>query len=335
MRNKPSKIQHSGDWNRTNILRVKVWCPAFRRRPKSDVKGRFVAQWSGCAKLSWQMKSQETCGWLALVATPIGNMEDITLRALRLLKEADVILAEDTRKTIHLLRHHHIGTPLVSFHAQSSDGKAHAWIEKIKSGQNVALVTDAGSPVISDPGAELSVLARAAGVPFQVIPGVSSVITALLAAQFPISSFRFLGFLPRKGGKRTAHIKAILQSQDTVVIFEAANRVKETLIEFWEAGLKSEVAIARELTKTYEEIIHVMPHEREKLENLRGEVTLVIAPTSLEPDVDQEALAENIRLLLEEGLGTKAISDMLAETHPSLSKSDLYQQVIRVKKEKQ
>ena len=191
---------------------------------------------------------------LFVVATPIGNLEDITLRALRILKEVDLIAAEDTRHTKKLLNKYSISTPLVSFHQHSSDAKAHQIVEKLKTGTQVALVTDAGTPGISDPGGVLVKAAQAADIKIIPVPGPSAITTVLSAAGIPADSFLFMGFLPKKKGRATLWRE--MKGLDVpIVLYESPNRVVKTLQEIVEHLGDREVIIGRELTKIHEEIL--------------------------------------------------------------------------------
>lgn len=191
---------------------------------------------------------------LFVVATPIGNLEDITLRALRILKEVDLIAAEDTRHTKKLLNKYSISTPLVSFHQHSSDAKAHQIVEKLKTGAQVALVTDAGTPGISDPGGVLVKAAQAADIKIIPVPGPSAITAVLSAAGIPADSFLFMGFLPKKKG-RTTLWREMKGLDVPIVLYESPNRVVKTLQEIVEHLGDREVIIGRELTKIHEEIL--------------------------------------------------------------------------------
>lgn len=191
---------------------------------------------------------------LFVVATPIGNLEDITLRALRILKEVDLIAAEDTRQTKKLLNKYSISTPLVSFHQHSSGAKTHRLVEKLKTGTQVALVTDAGTPGIADPGGVLVRAAQAADIKIIPIPGPSAVTAILSAAGVPADSFLFMGFLPKKKG-RTTLWREMKDLDVPIVIYESPNRVRKTLQEIVEHLGNKEIVIGRELTKVHEEIL--------------------------------------------------------------------------------
>ncbi len=222
-----------------------------------------------------------------VIGTPIGNLEDITLRAIRILKEVDVILCEDTRMTSRLLSKYAINTPTQSYHAQSTLSKEDLIIRMIKEGKNLALVSDAGTPGISDPGSKLISIIRAQCTPEEVtvvaVPGPSALISALSIVGLPVSQFTFLGFLPHKKGRETL-FKEIAASERTMVFYESPHRILKTLeslVQFLE-GVEVEVAIARELTKIYEEVVHgtpteVLAHFISHSDKVKGEFVVVVS----------------------------------------------------------
>lgn len=253
-------------------------------------------------------------GRLSVVATPIGCLEDITLRALRVLREADLILAEDTRHTRTLCAKHGISTPLRSFHAHSNDDKVLQIVEELANGAHYALVSDAGTPVVSDPGVYLVSRAAEAGVPIEAIPGPSAVLAALCVAGLPVRRFVFEGFLPRGGGDRSRALDRIAHSEVTVVLFESPHRIHATLEDLErELGSERQIALCRELTKMHEQTIRGAVSEvREELSNpARGEITVVIegkaADAAIE-DVDLDAL---LVAWQREGLSNKEMTQRL------------------------
>lgn len=194
-------------------------------------------------------------GTLYLVATPIGNLEDISLRALRVLGEAAVIAAEDTRHTRKLLSHHGLHARLVSLHEHNERARAPALIERLLAGESIALVSDAGTPGLSDPGTDLVGAAVAAGVPIVPIPGPSAFLAALVASGLPASPVTFLGFLPVASGERRRALDSIRSLQHTLVLFEAPHRLLRTLRDLTQVlGGERRTAVARELTKVHEEV---------------------------------------------------------------------------------
>lgn len=219
-------------------------------------------------------------GILYVVATPIGNLEDITLRALRILKEVDLIACEDSRITKRLLSKYEINTPTISYHQHSSDHKILQIVEKLESGDNIALVTDAGTPGIQDPGGKLVQAAIKKGTTIVPIPGPSAVTTVLSATGIPADQFYFLGFLPKKKGRQTL-FKNVAGLKIPLVIYEAPPRVLRTLRDIQEYLGNREVIIGRELTKKFEEIrrdtvIGLIDHFNNK--KPKGEFVIIILP---------------------------------------------------------
>jgi len=272
-------------------------------------------------------------GALVLVATPIGNLGDLTPRAIEALRAADVIAAEDTRRTRALLTHAGVpaGGRLRAVHAHNEHAQASAIVEEIRGGAHVAYVTDAGMPGISDPGARLVRVCVDAGVPVEVVPGPSAALTGLVLSGLPTERFVFEGFLPRKGKARAERLGEIAHEMRTVVLFEAPNRVRDTLADLVEAcGETRRVAIARELTKMHEEVwrgtaadavAHVETVEP------RGEHVIVVGPApAVAPPIDDE-LATEARALIEQGLSTRVAADELAARW-KVSRRRAYQMVI-------
>lgn len=218
-------------------------------------------------------------GTLYLISTPIGNLEDLTLRARRLLVEVDLIAAEDTRHTQQLLARYEIHTPLTSYHDHNKEEKAPVLIERLRQGQSMALVSDAGTPTISDPGYHLITGCIAAGIPVSPIPGPSAPLAALAASGLPTDAFLFAGFLPRKPGARQKRIEALAPLRETLILFESPHRLLRLLEELQLRLGDRRVAVCRELTKLHEEIIRGRLSEvMEKLKGkiVKGEITLVV-----------------------------------------------------------
>jgi len=219
-------------------------------------------------------------GILYIVSTPIGNLEDITLRALRILKEADLIAAEDTRRTGLLLKHFGIGTSLTSYFQGNEIRKKEFILSKLKQGGRVALVSDAGTPGISDPGFRLIREAIENSIPVIPIPGPSAVITALSVAGLPTDAFLFKGFLPHKAGKRRDLLRQMEEIRETLVFYESPHRVSETLGDIRDILGDREMTLTRELTKVYEEVLRGKVSDllnRVGERKLKGEITLVIS----------------------------------------------------------
>ena len=222
-------------------------------------------------------------GNLYIVATPIGNMEDMTQRAVKTLSEVDVILAEDTRRSGRLLKYFSINTPLISFYEHNEDKKISEVIERLKKGENIAQITDAGTPTISDPGFKLVRECVRNKIKIIPVPGPSSIISALVASGLPTDSFTFLGYLPKKEGKRKIFYdkirKLLYDIKTTVIFFETPHRITKTLAEIEKNFPENNLAVARELTKVNEEIVSGEVKEVvEKLRDrkLKGEITLVL-----------------------------------------------------------
>ncbi|MCA9574656.1 MAG: 16S rRNA (cytidine(1402)-2'-O)-methyltransferase [Polyangiales bacterium] len=272
-------------------------------------------------------------GLLSLVSTPIGNLDDITLRALRVLREADVILAEDTRRTGVLTAHHGIPTRLRSLHAHTADAQLDGIAAELAAGARMALVSDAGTPVVSDPGHALVARAIALGVRVEGIPGPSAVTTAVVVSGLPCDHFRFVGFLPRTGSKRAAALEGIVQDTAASVFFEAPSRVGKTLSELAALALPERRAAAcRELTKLHEEVRRGTLSELAAYfeESARGEFTVVVegAPRDAAPDSTDD-LEARAAALLADGMSVKTVAKALAAT-TSLSRTAAYDLALRV-----
>ena len=223
-----------------------------------------------------------TAGTLYVVATPIGNLEDLTLRALRVLKEVELVACEDTRRTRGLLSHFDIHVPVTSYFAHNQLTKGEALLRVLREGKSVALVTDAGTPGISDPGFLLVRAAREAGIAVVPVPGPSAVIAALSAAGVPADRFVFDGFLPVKPGRRLHRLEALRALEMTVVCYESPHRILASLEAITQVFGAAEIVVARELTKQFEEIVRgtaAALRERFAAATVRGEFTLVIPYT--------------------------------------------------------
>src|SRR5258705_4968754 len=221
-----------------------------------------------------------TPGTLYLVATPIGNFEDITLRALRTLKECDVIAAEDTRRTGQLLRRFGISKPLLSYFQFNEARRSEDIIERLRRGEKVALVTDAGSPGISDPGERVVTAALQAGLRVEAIPGPCALIAALTASGLPTEEFHFIGFLPHKSGQRRKQLEALRAFAGTLVLYESPYRIEKLLGELNEVFPERQVVLARELTKKFEEFLRGKPAELLEIKqrrSLKGEFVVLVA----------------------------------------------------------
>jgi 16S rRNA (cytidine1402-2'-O)-methyltransferase len=284
---------------------------------------------------------------LYLVATPIGNLGDITLRALDVLRQADRIACEDTRQTQKLLNHFQIATPTVSCHQHNEHHRAEELIAALKSGGRIALVSDAGTPGISDPGGWLVPAAIAAGIPVIPIPGASAALGALIASGLPAGEFHFLGFLPEKAGARRTRLEDLAQeanmaartSPRTLILYEAPHRILETLADLEAAwGPQTRIVIARELTKIHEEFLRgtvaELRRELASRDRIRGEITLLIeapsqGPAGAESSGAPEDIAVRIaRMQTEAGIDEKEALKRLAR-ELGQSKSELYRELQR------
>ena len=216
-----------------------------------------------------------------LVATPIGNLEDITLRALRTLRECDVVAAEDTRRTGQLLKHFGISKPLLSYFQFNEARRSEEILERLRRGERIALVTDAGSPAISDPGERVVRAAIAAGFRVEPVPGPSALIAALTASGLPTNEFHFIGFLPHKSGQRRKKLEQVRNVEGTLVLYESPYRIEKLLNELHEVFSYRRVVLARELTKKFEEFLRGTAGELLEVlqkRSLKGEFVVVVAP---------------------------------------------------------
>jgi 16S rRNA (cytidine1402-2'-O)-methyltransferase len=265
-------------------------------------------------------------GTLYVVATPIGNLEDITLRALRVLKEVDVIAAEDTRHTQILLSHYGIRTPLTSYHEHNEKTKARQLMSRLERGEQIALVSDAGTPAISDPGYRLAVEAIRGGIPVIPIPGASALTAVLSAGGLPTDRFVFEGFLPAKKQERRARLRALSSETRTLVIYEAPHRLTETLNDLVEILGDRETVLAREVSKVHEEFLRGRLTEVAKQiagREIKGELTLLIGGSRGQSEVSQEQIEEEIRKLKDDGLRVKEIAEILGEKY-GYPKKEIY-----------
>ncbi len=277
---------------------------------------------------------------LYLVGTPIGNLEDITLRAVRVLKEVDVIACEDTRQTQKLLNHYGITTRTISYHEHNELTRAAELVKEMQEGASVALVTDAGMPGISDPGFRLISLAIRHQVPVVPIPGAAAFLAALVASGLPTDSFRFSGFLPAKRGERRAALEAIRTSPRTQVFYEAPHRVVETLANVVEVlGNARHVVVAREVTKLHEEFLRGRAGEvletLKSRDGVKGEITLLIGKAEETEGrlAVESALGVRQRVqqvMQEENLDEKAALKKVAKER-GISKSEAYRELQRSK----
>ena len=276
---------------------------------------------------------------LYLVATPIGNLEDITLRALRVLKGVDLIACEDTRQTQKLLNHYGIGTRTISYHEHNEMTKAAELVVDLEGGAKIALVTDAGMPGISDPGFRLITLAVRHHVPVVPIPGASAFLAALVASGLPTDSFRFSGFLPAKRGERRTLLESIRPSPRTQVFYEAPHRVLEALEDIVEVlGPGRHVVVAREVTKIHEEFLRGRAADLlatlKSRGDVKGEITLLIAKAEAmeqSPPASRVSVRQRVnQIMSEENVDEKAALKKVAK-EMGVSKSEAYRELQRSK----
>jgi len=279
----------------------------------------------------------ETTGTLYLVSTPIGNLEDITLRALRVLKEADIIAAEDTRQTLKLLNHFGIKNTLVSYYEHNRAEKGDYLVGRLLEGKDVALVSDAGTPGISDPGEDLVRLAVSRGIPVTVIPGPSAVIAGVVLSGFPAGRFAFEGFLPVNRRARRERLSAISRDTRTLVFYEAPHKLLQTLKDLRDALGNRRAAIARELTKKFEEVWRTTLDEavaRYENEPPKGEFVIILEGADERGLREDEikcwegiSIQDHVRMYLDSGLDRKEAMKKVAEDR-GISKREVYSSLL-------
>ena len=276
-------------------------------------------------------------GTLFVVATPIGNLEDISLRALRVLREVNVIAAEDTRRTAKLLSYYGIHTPTLSFHAHNSHARLPQLLRRLGAGESIALVTDAGTPGVSDPGAELVAACRQEGLAVDPIPGASAALVAAVGSGFPLNSVTFLGFPPSKAKARTEWLRGLAASPETMVFFEAPHRIGPTLSDLRELLGNRQICVGRELTKVHQEFL-VGPADSDTFLAItrKGEFTIVIGPSLSEattkPLPSDASIAELFRALAQSGVasGRRATASEVAR-RLGLTANEVYRALERTK----
>ena len=277
-------------------------------------------------------------GTLYLVGTPIGNLEDITLRALHTLRAVDLIACEDTRRTLKLLNHYKIEKPTVSYHEHNELTRAPELVVHLEEGDNIALVTDAGTPGVSDPGYRLVALAVRHHIRVVPIPGASAFLSALVASGLPTDSFRFSGFLPAKAGARRTALEAIRNSPRTQIFYEAPHRIVETLRDIVQLlGAERHVVIAREVTKLHEEFLRgradTVLEQLELRGDIKGEITLLIgkAEEIAQTKDAGRRIAQRVRELMNSGEVEEKAALKQAAREFGLSKSEAYRELQRSK----
>lgn len=269
-------------------------------------------------------------GCLYIVATPIGNLEDITLRALRILKEVSLIACEDTRQTQKLLNHYHIQNTLVSYHDFNERGRASGLIEKIQEGQDVALVSDAGMPGISDPGFQIISQAIKANISLTAIPGPSAILNALVLSGLSVHRFAFEGFLPEKKMARKKFLARLEREERTLIFFESGTRLTETLKDILEIMGNRKAAIARELTKKFETLYRgTVQGLIDQSIMLKGEFVIVLSGKTAQEDFEDLPILDHIEQVINKmNLSRKEAIKLVAELR-GISKRDVYHKSIK------
>ena len=274
-------------------------------------------------------------GELYIVATPIGNLEDITLRAIRILKEVDIIAAEDTRHTLKLLNHLQISKPLISYHRHNEEIKTEELINKLLEGKNVALVSDAGTPVISDPGGEIVSQAIKNNIKVTPVPGACAAITALVASGMEAKEFTFMGFLPQNKKNRKYKLEQIRNSEITTILYEAPHKLLQTLQDLKSVIESRNIVLARELTKIHEEYISGTIEKIEQdVEIPKGEYVIIINKTEKSKkeielkELNELSIEEHYKYYEQKELNKKDIIKHIAKDR-NVSKNEIYQKFLK------
>jgi 16S rRNA (cytidine1402-2'-O)-methyltransferase len=269
-------------------------------------------------------------GTLYIVATPLGNLEDITLRAIRVLKEASVVACEDTRRTVKLLNRYEIRTPLSIFHEHNKARAGAVIVRRLREGDSVALVSDAGTPAISDPGYELVREAIAAGIRVEVVPGPSALIAALVVSGLPTDHFTFEGFLPNRKEKRRKAMQALACETRTMIFYESPQRIASFLAEAAEAFGDRRACVVRELTKVHEEVLRgtlsELAFEIAGRASVLGEITVVVGGASKTVELSVEAI---VRGALEDASGSSRDLAREIAGRTGLSRKEVYAEILR------
>jgi 16S rRNA (cytidine1402-2'-O)-methyltransferase len=277
-------------------------------------------------------------GTLYVVATPIGNLEDITLRALRILREVDVIAAEDTRRTARLLNHHAISTRTISFHAHNARSRVPQLVSRLQAGSSIAVVTDAGTPGVSDPGLELVQAAISNGIAVDPVPGASAPLTALVASGFPVVPFTVFGFPPNRSKTRMGWLQKVCATMHVFSFFEAPHRIRLTLREANQYLVDRPIVVAREVTKIHQEFLRgtasaVLKH----LNDPRGEFTIIVGPPTNTHEenglsVSDDEVVREFWRLTESGEASRREAVRLVAQGSGLSSREVYSAIERAKK---
>lgn len=275
-------------------------------------------------------------GTLFMVATPIGNLEDITIRALRVLREASLIAAEDTRRTSKLLTAHGISTPTLSFHAHNVSARLPGLIERLEAGTDIAVVSDAGTPGVSDPGLELVRACVARGIKVDPIPGPSATLAAAVGSGFPLEPLTVLGFCPSRKTERVEFVKRLGSLSGTLVFFESPHRILATISAMAEYLVKRQICVGRELTKIHQEFIRGTPEELMTRVDPRGEFTIVVGPSErsiVEPQPLDDSAVADIFGQIQEEMESASRREVVAAVAARLGRStkDVYAAIERAK----
>jgi 16S rRNA (cytidine1402-2'-O)-methyltransferase len=284
------------------------------------------------------IREPRTGGCLYLVATPIGNLEDITLRALRVLKESDQIACEDTRHTQKLLTHYDIHKPLISYHEHNEITRSAELVMAMEQGSKIALVSDAGMPLVSDPGHRLVALCLRHKLPVVPVPGPSALLAALSASGLPNEEFLFVGFLPARSGERRRALERLRIENRTIILYEAPHRVAETLGEARQVLGDRPACLARELTKVHEEFLRGRLSELQELvaaRNVKGEITLLIGPLesslTTAPGEASETLADRVDELMRQAKLDRKEALKLAARERGMTRRAAYDELVRAR----
>lgn len=271
---------------------------------------------------------------LFVVATPIGHLDDMTYRAINVLESVSLIAAEDTRQSAPLLKHYNITTPLTAVHDHNEDHKINSMIEKLQNGENIALISDAGTPLISDPGFRLVRAAQQEGIRVTPIPGACAAIAALSSVGLPSDRFLFVGFLPSKASQRQGQLEQLKDHSETLIIYEAPHRIVDCLSDIQTIfGADRRIGFAREITKTFETIVQkpvgeLLEWVKADHHQQKGEMVLVIAGNPNEVDLEQQKVDQLLTRLLQD-LSIKAASQLAADL-TGLKKKALYQRALEL-----
>jgi 16S rRNA (cytidine1402-2'-O)-methyltransferase len=279
------------------------------------------------------VKGKNDAGILYVVATPIGNKDDITLRALKILREVDLVAAEDTRKTRRFLALHRITTDLISYHEHNETQRTPILIAKLKKGTSIALVSNAGTPCVSDPGYRLMCAAIASGFSVVPVPGVSAVTAALSVAGLPTDSFVFAGFLSKKKGKRSSQLRELAVEKRTLIFYESPKRILSLLTEILNIMGNRPGGLAREMTKLHEEFIRgrlseIVDDLRERIE-IKGECTLLVSGDGDNQATSWERIRSDILVMLRAEVKVSEIAKALAQKY-NLPKTKVYEEALKI-----